>query len=86
MYDFVHYEKKRHTNKRLRNVHCGDGSANAERLAAFFHGLSQQTQNISLTFIQCWANVEDVGPTLYKCYTNVLCLLGYARVTLLAKV
>ena len=19
---------------------------------------------------------EDVGPTLYKCYTNVLCLLG----------
>ena len=27
-------------------------------------------------FIQCWANVEDVGPTMYKCYTNVLCLLG----------
>ena len=23
-------------------------------------------------FIQCWANVEDK----YKCYTNVLCLLG----------
>ena len=22
------------------------------------------------------ANVEDVGPTLYKCYTNVLFLLG----------
>ena len=22
------------------------------------------------------ANVFDVGPTLYKCYTNVLCLLG----------
>ena len=21
-------------------------------------------------------NVEDVGPTLYKCYTTVLCLLG----------
>ena len=20
--------------------------------------------------------MEDVGPTLYKCYTNVLCLLG----------
>ena len=29
------------------------------------------------TFIQCWTNVEDVGPTLYKCYTDVLCLLGY---------
>ena len=28
-------------------------------------------------FVQCWTNVEDVGPTLYKCYTNVLCLLGY---------
>ena len=26
-------------------------------------------------FIQCWTNVEDVGPTLHKCYTNVLCLL-----------
>ena len=29
------------------------------------------------TFIKCWPNVEDVGPTLYKCYTNVLCSLGY---------
>ena len=35
-----------------------------------------KTQNICITFIQCWTNVEDVGPTLYKCYTNVLCLLG----------
>ena len=37
---------------------------------------SQQTQTICITFVQCWANVEDVGPTLYKCYTDVLCLLG----------
>ena len=29
-------------------------------------------------FMQCWTNVENVGPTLYKCYTNVLCLLGAA--------
>ena len=31
-----------------------------------------------MTFIQCWTNVEDVGPTLGlgKWYTNVLCLLG----------
>ena len=29
-----------------------------------------------ITFVQCWTNVENVGPTLYKCYTNVLCLLG----------
>ena len=35
---------------------------------------SQQTQNICITFIQRWPNVFDVGPTLYKCYTNVLCL------------
>ena len=33
---------------------------------------------ICITFVQCWINVEDVGPTLYKCYTNVLCLLGVA--------
>ena len=32
--------------------------------------------NICITFVQCWTNVEDVGPTLYKCYTNVLCFLG----------
>ena len=42
---------------------------------------TQQAQNMSITFIQCRTNVErpnvfDVGPTLYKCYTNVLCLLG----------
>ena len=39
-------------------------------------GHSQQTQNICITFVKCWANVEDVGTTLYKCYTNVLCVLG----------
>ena len=27
-------------------------------------------------FMQCGSNVKDVGPMLYKCYTNVLCLLG----------
>ena len=26
--------------------------------------------------MQCRTNVVDVGLTLYKCYTNVLCLLG----------
>ena len=38
--------------------------------------LSQQTQNIFITFIQRRSNVLDVGPALYKCYTNVLFLLG----------
>ena len=42
---------------------------------------SQQTQNVCITFIQniviqCWNNVEDIGQMLYKCYTNVVCLLG----------
>ena len=27
-------------------------------------------------FIQCWTNVEDVGPTLYKCYT--MCCVSWA--------
>ena len=40
---------------------------------------NQQTQNICKTCIQCWTNVEDVGPTSYTCYTNVLCLLGDKR-------
>ena len=29
--------------------------------------------------MQCWTNVEEVWSTLYKCYTNVLCLLVYMR-------
>ena len=45
-----------------------------------FAGLrsTQYTQNICMTFVQCLANVEDVGPMFYKCSTNVLCLLGIA--------
>ena len=31
-----------------------------------------------ITFVQRQPNVFDVGPTLYKCYTNILCLLGNA--------
>ena len=37
---------------------------------------SQQTQNICITFVQSRPNVFDVGPTMYKCHTNGLCLLG----------
>ena len=36
----------------------------------------QQRQNICITFVQRRPNVFDVGSTLYKCYTNLLCLLG----------
>ena len=35
-------------------------------------GITQQTQNICIVFIQRW----PIGPALYKCYTNVLCFLG----------
>ena len=34
-----------------------------------------QTKNNCIAFVQCWTNVEDVGPTLYKWYTNLSCLL-----------
>ena len=33
---------------------------------------SQLSQHICITFIQSRISVEDAGPTLYKCYTNVL--------------
>ena len=36
----------------------------------------QRFYNVCITFVQRRPNVFDVGPTLYKCYTNVLCLLG----------
>ena len=35
--------------------------------------------NIFISFVEFLTNVEDVGPTLYKCYTNALCLLGYSE-------
>ena len=38
--------------------------------------LRQRAQHICLTFVQRRPNVFDVGPTLYKCYTNALCMLG----------
>ena len=37
--------------------------------------VSQQTQNICISFVQRRPNVFDVRSTLYKCYTIVLCLL-----------
>ena len=32
-------------------------------LLSYAYGLSQQTQNICILFVQCWTNVEDVGTT-----------------------
>ena len=48
----------------------------------YFSVESQQTQNICTTFIQGQTNVFDVGPTLCKCYTNDLCLLGCLTIDL----
>ena len=39
--------------------------------------ISQGTQNMCIAFIQRRPNVFDVCPAMYKCYKNVLCLLGY---------
>ena len=38
--------------------------------------------HICITFVQCQPNIFDVGPTLYKCYTNILCLLRYCDIYL----
>ena len=46
------------------------------KVGSFSFTATQQTQNICITFIQRRPNVEDAAPTLYKCYKNVLCLLG----------
>ena len=32
--------------------------------------VTQQTQNICITFVQLWPNVSDVVPALYKCYMS----------------
>ena len=40
---------------------------------------------VCVTFVQCWTNVEDVGPTLYKSCTNVLRFLGITRMPSLIK-
>ena len=38
-----------------------------------FHFNAVNTK-ICIIFVQYLTN--DIGPTLYRCYTNVLCLLG----------
>ena len=43
---------------------------------------AQQTQNISITFIQRRPNVFDVCPALYE-VIQMLCLLGVSRPTIL---
>ena len=40
---------------------------------------SQQTQDISTTFIHRRPNVFDVAPTMYKCYTNVFWVVIWVK-------
>ena len=40
------------------------------RHMGLLHPTPVNTKNICMTFVHCWTNVEDVGPTLYKCYTH----------------
>ena len=45
-------------------------------VACDYARIPQQTQNICIASVQRRPNYFDVGPTLYNCCTNVLCLLG----------
>ena len=46
--------------REFRVIHDGDSNVHIPANTKF-----------CVTFVQCRTNVEDVGPTLYKCYTNV---------------
>ena len=46
-------------------------------VGALLHGCCPANTKHCITFVQRRPNVLDVGPPLYKCYTNVLCLLGW---------
>ena len=67
-------------NKKIRIKWTG----HPYRLIIYLYGIhvnvvkmkpTQQAQDICITRIQRLPNVVDVGPILYKCYTNVLRLL-----------
>ena len=66
---------RRHTTNSHLNQHDRVVIDIAEVVYVIFKVI-QLTQNICITFVQGRTNVEDVGPTLYKCYTYVLCSLG----------
>ena len=38
--------------------------------------ITQQTRDIHPMPFQCWASVEDGGPTVKRCWVNAACLLG----------
>ena len=38
------------------------------------HAISQQTRDVELMLVECWASVEDYGPTFNQYWFNVSCL------------
>ena len=54
------------TQNEILILRCSNGV-----LQQYIESVTQQKQNICITFIQRRPNVFDVGPTLYKCYTNI---------------
>ena len=74
-----HTTLAQHWNHTLRHLDCRLQENHARKTATRqlrFQWPAQQTQNICIIFVKRRSNVFDVGPTLYKCYPNVLCLLG----------
>ena len=69
-YLFMPYMDFKNEIRRIKNSRIHQNND----ITCVYVGLSQQTKNICITFIQRRLNVFDVGPTLYKCYTNILCV------------
>ena len=59
----------------MSNIALAHGQGALHGLSLLRVSISEQTQNICITFIQRRPNVFDVGPTLSTRYTNILCLL-----------
>ena len=69
----------------MDTIHCASGGPTSpscpEGTPNSYYAISprdsQQTQNICISSVQRRPNVFDVGPTLYRWYTNILCLLWF---------
>ena len=65
----IHVAHCKHAGYFVEYINC----VQSKRIA----NLNCISKKICIKFIQWWANVEYVGPSLNKCYTNVLSLLGW---------
>ena len=80
-YGTVHFGNHRVQEEIVSMAKVHERTIPCRPIAKILYRPTQQTRNICITFVQCWTNVEDVGPALYKCHTTVLCLLGRPRPT-----